>query len=58
MSIRSEARGYYKGMCAAVTWLHAEAARMNDPKAKRLLNAAAMRLGSSKPPPEGAGSQP
>ncbi len=39
-------RGRHDGMRHAITWLHQEALRMNDLHARRLLNGAAMDLGS------------
>lgn len=41
MRITEYERGYRDALRAAVTWLHAEANRMNDLKAKSLLNGAA-----------------
>jgi hypothetical protein len=34
-------RGHKDAIRKAVTWLHAEALRMNDPRAQRILNSAA-----------------
>ena len=39
-------QGYRHGMRTAIAWLHAEAARMNDPHARNILNSAAFSLGS------------
>jgi hypothetical protein len=41
MRITEYERGYRDALRATVTWLHAEANRMNDQKAKSLLNGAA-----------------
>lgn len=38
--------GHRLALRSAVAWLHAEAARMNDPKARDVLNAAADGLGA------------
>jgi hypothetical protein len=37
--------GRRNGIKACIEWLHAEAARMNDPKARDVLNSAAFSLG-------------
>jgi hypothetical protein len=46
-----ERRAYYKGIRAAVAWLHAEALTMNDPHARSVLNSAGFHLGLAKPEP-------
>lgn len=38
-----------RGVRAAITWLHAEALKMNDPHARAVLNNAAFHLGVDKP---------
>ena len=38
--------GHRMALKAAITWLHAEAASMNDPKARDILNSAAFNLGA------------
>lgn len=38
-------RGFETGIRTAVMWLHERAEQMNDPKAQRILNAAADHLG-------------
>lgn len=38
-------QGFRRGIRAAVTWLHREAARMNDPRAVRIINRCADHLG-------------
>jgi hypothetical protein len=38
-------QGYRRASKDAVDWLHREAAEMNDPHAKRILDAAAFHLG-------------
>jgi hypothetical protein len=40
---------FYKGVRAAIAWLHAEARTMNDPHAQSVLNNAGFHLGLSKP---------
>ncbi|QEP30402.1 hypothetical protein [Pukyongiella litopenaei] len=45
MKISEYQRGYQDAARAMITWLHEEAARMNDPHARRLLNGAAFALG-------------
>ena len=45
MKITEYERGYQDAMGAAIAWLYAEAARMNDTSAKLLLNAAGSSLG-------------
>lgn len=37
--------GHRRAIRAAVTWLHEEASRMNDPRARDLLNGAGFGLG-------------
>lgn len=49
MSPRTASADYYRGIRAAVTWLHEEATRMNDPHARAVLNSAAFHLGVRKP---------
>lgn len=49
MSPRTPSADFTAGIRAAVTWLHAEAMRMNDPKARQILNDAAFHLGQDKP---------
>lgn len=39
-------RGYREAITRAVTWLHAKADEMNDPKAKALYNTAAFQMGT------------
>ncbi len=39
-------RGFRDGLKRAVTWLHAEAEKMNDPHAVQILNNAAFSLGT------------
>lgn len=45
MKISEYQRGYQDAAREMITWLHEEAARMNDPHARRLLNGAAFALG-------------
>lgn len=45
MKISEYQRGYQDAARQMITWLHEEAARMNDPHARRLLDAAAFTLG-------------
>ena len=45
MKISEDQRGYQDAAREMITWLHEEAARMNDPHARRLLNSAAFALG-------------
>jgi len=40
--------GFRHGMKWAVSWLHEEAGKMNDPKARAILNEAAFHLGNAK----------
>jgi hypothetical protein len=40
---------FYRGVRAAITWLHVEAQRMSDPHARSVLNNAAFHLGVNKP---------
>jgi hypothetical protein len=47
----AERSAYYKGIRAAVAWLHAEALTMNDPHARSVLNSAGFHLGQAKPNP-------
>lgn len=44
-----ERRQFNRGVKAAIQWLHEEAARMNDPHARAILNSAAFHLGVRKP---------
>ena len=46
MRICEYERGFQDAMREAITWLHDEARRMNDPHAQRLLNSAGWSLGS------------
>ena len=46
MRISEYERGFQDGMREAITWLHDEARRMNDPHAQRLLNSAGLSLSS------------
>ncbi len=46
MKIDEYERGFRDGLKRAVTWLHAEAEKMNDPHAVRILNSAAFSLGT------------
>lgn len=45
MKISDYQRGYQDAARQMITWLHEEAASMNDPSARRLLNGAAFTLG-------------
>lgn len=45
MKISEYQRGYQDAAREMNTWLHEEAARMNDPHARRLLDGAAFSLG-------------
>lgn len=45
MKISEYQRGYQDAARQMITWLHEEAARMNDPHARRLLDGAAFALG-------------
>jgi hypothetical protein len=45
MKISEYQRGYQDAAREMITWLHEEAARMNDPHARRLLDGAAFSLG-------------
>jgi len=45
MKISEYQRGYQDAAREMITWLHEEAARMNDPHARRLLDSAAFTLG-------------
>jgi hypothetical protein len=45
MKISEYQRGYQDAAREMITWLHEEAARMNDPHARHLLNGAAFALG-------------
>jgi len=45
MKISEYQRGYQDAAREMITWLHEEAARMNDPHARRLLNSADFALG-------------
>ena len=45
MKISEYERGHRDATRAAITWLHAEALRMNDPHAEKILNGAAFSLG-------------
>ena len=45
MKITEYQRGYQDAARQLITWLHEEAAQMNDPHAKGLLNGAAFMLG-------------
>ena len=49
MSPRTERAEFYRGVRAAIAWLHEEAGRMTDPHAKGILNSAAFHLGVQKP---------
>jgi hypothetical protein len=40
-------QGRRNGIKACVEWLHAEAETMNDPKARAILNTAALSMGTS-----------
>ncbi len=48
MSRLSESQAYQRGVCDCITWLHKEAQRMNDPKARDILNSAAFSIGTNK----------
>ena len=45
MKISEYQRGYQDAARQMITWLHEEAASMNDPHARRLLDGAAFALG-------------
>lgn len=45
MKISEYQRGYQDAARQMITWLHEEAASMNDPQARRLLDGAAFALG-------------
>jgi hypothetical protein len=45
MKISEYQRGYQDAARQMITWLHEEAASMNDPHARRLLDCAAFALG-------------
>lgn len=49
MSPRTPSADFQAGVRAAITWLHEEAKRMNDPHARQVLNDAAFHLGVHKP---------
>lgn len=49
MSPRTPSAEFQAGIRAAITWLHEEAKRMNDPHARSILNDAAFHLGVNKP---------
>lgn len=45
MKVSEYQRGYQDAARQMITWLHEEAATMNDPHARRLLDGAAFKLG-------------
>ena len=45
MKVSEYQRGYQDAARQMITWLHEEAATMNDPQARRLLDGAAFTLG-------------
>ena len=49
MSPRTPSADFTNGVRAAITWLHEEAKKMNEPKARQILNDAAFHLGQDKP---------
>lgn len=52
MKISEYQRGYQDAARQMITWLHEEAATMNDPHARRLLDGAAFLLGVKSNSPE------
>ena len=52
MKISEYQRGYQDAARQMITWLHEEAATMNDPHARRLLDGAAFMLGVRSNSPE------
>lgn len=46
---RAHSVDFKQGVRACITWLHEEAAKMNDPHARAVLNSAAFHLGIAKP---------
>lgn len=52
MKISEYQRGYQDAARQMITWLHEEAASMNDPHARQLLDAAAASLGARANNPE------
>ena len=52
MKITEYQRGYQDAARQMITWLHEEAASMNDPHARRLLDGAAFALGVKSNSPE------